>query len=64
MYAGRNGTIFVISLSEKEPHAHAYIEHISLFPDEKEVLLLPLFPFQEVSRKNDGEYTYITVKQN
>jgi hypothetical protein len=53
MYAGPEGTIFEISLSKNDPHPHANISHVSKVPDEEEVILLPFFPLQEVSRRTD-----------
>jgi hypothetical protein len=56
-----NGTIYEIRLSDKSPHPHASIEKISKFAYEKEVLLLPYFPLKEVSRRNEGDLTFIQV---
>ncbi len=56
------GTIFEIKLHDKFPHPHAYIKTISQCEDEEEVLLLPFFRFQEVSRKEEDQIIYIQVE--
>jgi hypothetical protein len=52
-FAKSNGTIFEIELDRYVPHPHASISHISYYPGEKEVLILPFFSFYEVSRREE-----------
>ncbi len=51
----------MIKLSHNAPHPHAKISHLSEYKHEKEVLLLPFFPLREVSRRDEGNLTYIEV---
>ena len=60
-FAGSNGTIFEIRLSQTEPHPNASISNVSAYPSEEEVLILPFFPIKEISRKDDGDLTYISL---
>ena len=62
--ATSEGTIFEIKLDEKFPHPHARISTLSKYPEEEEVVLLPLFRFKEVSRREEGRLTYILIEQD
>jgi hypothetical protein len=57
--ARNEGTIFEIKLNDISPHPHASISTVSKYPDEEEVVLLPLFRFKEVSRREEGRLTFI-----
>ncbi|CAG9313940.1 unnamed protein product [Blepharisma stoltei] len=60
--------LFRIQLSKKNAHPHMCIEDWSVYPDEKEVLLLPYFPLViksiQLKQSSGGNYTEIKVKQD
>jgi hypothetical protein len=60
--ARNEGTIFEIKLNDKFPHPHACISTISKYPEEDEVVLLPLFRLKEVSRREEESLTYIVIE--
>jgi hypothetical protein len=47
-----------------DPHPHASISHLSVYPHEKEVLILPFFKFKEIGRTIDKNLTYIRLQQD
>ena len=63
-FASNEGTIFEIKLDDKFPHPHASISTISKYPEEDEIVLLPLFRFKEISRREEGNLTIIMVEQD
>ncbi len=60
--ARNEGTIFEIKIDDKFPHPHASISTLSKYPEEDEVILLPLFKFKEVSRREEGDLTYFSIE--
>ena len=63
-FARNEGTIFEIKLNDNFPHPNASISTISKYSEEDEVVLLPLFRFKEVSRREEGALTFIQIEQD
>jgi dTDP-4-dehydrorhamnose reductase len=52
----------ICMIDDKFPHPHASISTLSKYPEEDEVILLPLFKFKEVSRREEGDLTYFSIE--
>ena len=53
----------MIRVSENNPYHNLDLESYSLYPGEREVLLLPHFYFEVMKTRKKGKYTFIELKE-